>query len=232
MLKGAIARRYAEAIFQIARRQNTVDRTLDDVQGIAQLFGQRTLSYLLREPKIPTQRKEKVLRDTLTPHILPTSLNLALLIVQRGLVEVMPNIATELEGLVLDYRNQVVAEVTTAAVMDKAEGAQVQQALEHKTGKQIIMHTRVDPEILGGIVARVGDQVIDGSIRNRLHVLQQQLLSGISSSSTDFAPEDFATGNDDGQGPARQGPARQGPALAPTYPTTPQSPAQAQEIER
>jgi F-type H+-transporting ATPase subunit delta len=223
MLKGAIARRYAEAIFQIARRQNTVDRTLDDVQGIVQLFGQRKLSYLLREPKIPTQRKEKVLRDALTPHVLPTSLNLTLLIVQRQLVEVMPNIATELEGLVLDYRNQAVAEVTTAAEMDRTEGAQIQRVLEHRTGRQIIMHTRIDPEIMGGVVARVGDQVIDGSIRNRLHVLQQQLLTGISASSTDFAPEDFATdNNDDGYGSAP----------APTYPTTPQSPAQAQGIER
>ncbi len=222
MLKGAIARRYAEAIFQIARRQNTVDRTLDDVQGIAQLFAQRKLSYLLREPKIPTQRKEKVLRDALTPHVLPTSLNLALLIVQRELVEVMPNIATELEKLVLDYRNQAVAEVTTAAEMDRTEGAQIQRVLEHRTGKQIIMHTRIDAGILGGVVARVGDQVIDGSIRNRLHVLQQQLLAGISSSSTGFAPEDFAADNDDGYGPAP----------TPTYPTTPQSPAQAQGIER
>ncbi len=222
MLKGAIARRYAEAIFQIARRQNTVDRTLEDVQGISQLFGHRKLSYLLREPKIPAARKEKVLREALTSYVLPTSLNLALLIVQRELVEAMQNIATELEGLVLDYRNQAIAEVTTAAEMDEAEGTQVKQALEHTTGRNIIMHTRVDPEIMGGIVARVGDQIIDGSIRNRLHVLQQQLLAGISSSSTDFAPEDFAAENNDGY------------AATPTTAnqTTPQSQAQVQEIER
>jgi hypothetical protein len=59
------------------------------------------------------------------------------------------------------------------------------------------MHTRIDPAILGGVVARVGDQVIDGSIRNRLHVLQQQLLAGISSSNADFAPEDFAADEND-----------------------------------
>ena len=53
MLKGAIARRYAVAIFDIARRQNTIDRTLDDVQNINRLFAHRTLAYLLREPKIP-----------------------------------------------------------------------------------------------------------------------------------------------------------------------------------
>jgi F-type H+-transporting ATPase subunit delta len=192
MLKGAIARRYAGAIFEIARKQNTIDRTLEDVKGIAQLFGHRTLAYLLREPKVPAQRKEKALREALTPYVLPTSLNLALLIVQRELVDAMHNIATELESLVLDYRNQAIAEVTTAAPMDQAQKALVKQALEKTTGKNILMHTQVNAEILGGVVARVGDQVIDGSIRNRLHVLQQQLLAGISSSNADFASEDFA----------------------------------------
>ena len=180
MLKGAIAKRYAEAIFDIAQRQNTVDRTLEDVKGIAQVFANRKLAYLLREPQIPAKRKETALRQALASRVLPTSLNLALLIVQRELVEVMPNIASELEALVLNYRNQAVAEVTTAAQLNEAQMASVKQALEHKTGKQIIIQTRVDPSILVGVIARVGDQIIDGSIRYRLSALQQQLLAGIA----------------------------------------------------
>jgi F-type H+-transporting ATPase subunit delta len=189
MLKGAIARRYAEAIFGIAQRQNTVDRTLDDVKGIAQVFAGRKLSYLLREPKIPVQRKETALRQALTDQVLPTSLNLALLVVQRQLVEIMPGIATELENFVLNYRNQAVAQVTTATQMDDAQRTTIKQALERRTSKQILLETRVDPSILGGVVARVGDQIIDGSVRNRLHILQQQLLAGISTSNTDSVPE-------------------------------------------
>lgn len=189
MLKGAIARRYAEAIFGIAQRQNTVDRTLDDVKGIAQVFAGRKLSYLLREPKIPVQRKETALRQALTDQVLPTSLNLALLVVQRQLVEIMPGIATELENFVLNYRNQAVAQVTTATQMDDAQRSTIKQALERRTSKQILLETRVDPSILGGVVARVGDQIIDGSVRNRLHILQQQLLAGISTSNTDSVPE-------------------------------------------
>ncbi|GCE25817.1 F0F1 ATP synthase subunit delta [Dictyobacter alpinus] len=191
MLKGAIARRYAGAIFEIARKQNTMDRTLEDVKSIAEVFAHRKLAYLLREPKIPAQRKETALRQALAAKVLPTSLNLALLIVQRELVDVMPHIATEFEHLVLDYRNQAVAEVTTAAPIDDAQKDVVKRALEQKTGKSIIIQTRVDPSILGGVVARVGDEIIDGSVRNRLHVLQQQLLSGISLSNDDeFASED------------------------------------------
>ena len=191
MLKGAIARRYAGAIFDLAIKQNTLDRTLEDVKGIAQLFAIRKLSYLLREPHIPAKRKETAIRQSLADKVLPTSLNLALLVVQRELVEAMPNIATELEKRVLDYRNQAVAEITTAAPLDAAQQALIKEALEKQTGKTIIMHTRVDPSIMGGVVARVGDEVIDGSIRHRLTALQQQLLNNVSTARTDLFSEDL-----------------------------------------
>ena len=187
MLKGAIGRRYAEAIFEIARENNTIDRTLDDVQGIASMFSKRTLAYLLNEPKVPAQRKEKAIRQGLASRVLPTSLNLALLVVQRQLVDAMPNIARELAQMVLDYKNQAVAEVTTAAPMDEQQLNRVRQALERNTGKTILMRTKVQPEILGGVIARVGDQVIDGSIRHRLAVLKQQLLTGVAIGANDLS---------------------------------------------
>ncbi len=186
MLKGAVARRYAAAIFDIARKQNTLDRTLEDVQHIASLFSNRKVSYLMREPKVPAQRKEKALRLALQGKVQPTSLNLALLLVQRNLVEYVPNIAAELEQLIRDYRNEAVAEVTTATQIDPTQSRTIQQALEERTGKTIILNSHVDPAILGGVIARVGDQVIDGSIRYRLSVLEQRLLSGVASSHTDF----------------------------------------------
>jgi F-type H+-transporting ATPase subunit delta len=185
MLKGAIARRYAGAMFELALKQDALERTLDDVQGIARLFSKRTLAYLLREPKVPAQRKEKVLREALSSRVLPISLNLALLVVQRGLVDLMPNIAAELQQMVLDYKNQATAEVTTAMPMDEQQQALVKQALEKRTGKTILLATRVNPEILGGVVARVGDQVIDGSIQQRLQALKRQLLTGVALSSID-----------------------------------------------
>lgn len=180
MLKGAIARRYAGAMFELALKQNSLERTLDDVQGLAQVFARRTLAYLLREPKVPARRKEDVLREMLSSKVLPTSLNLALLVVQRGLVDLMPNIAAELQQMVLDYRNQATAEVTTAVQMDAQQEALIRQALEKRTGKAILLQTRVDPAILGGVVARVGDQVIDGSVQQRLLVLRRQLLGGVA----------------------------------------------------
>ncbi len=194
MLKGAIARRYAEAMFGLALKQNTLDRTREDIREIAKLFEHRKLAFLLREPDIPAKRKEKALRDALASRVLPTSLNLALLVVQRDLVEVMPNIAAEFERMVLDYHNEATAQVTTAAPMDADQQNLVKQALEKATGKKIIMETRVDPSILGGVVARVGDTVIDGSVRYRLSALQQQLLTNLSSANISFLPEDLTRG--------------------------------------
>ncbi len=189
MLKGAIARRYAGAMFDLGLKQNKLDQTLDDVREIARVFANRKLAYLLREPKVPLQRKETGLRQALASKVLPSSLNLALLVVQRDLVELMPNIASELEQFVLNYKNQAKAEVTTAKKIDDAQMALIKQALERRTNKTIILQTRIQPDILGGVIARVGDQLIDGSVRYRLSLLRQQLLNSAASSHVDFLSE-------------------------------------------
>jgi len=186
MLKGAIARRYAGAMFEIGLKQNKLDQTLDDVREIAQVFANRKLAYLLREPKVPLQRKETALRQALASKVLPSSLNLALLVVQRELIELMPNIARELEQLVLNYKNQAMAEVTTATKIGDAQMALIKQALERRTNKTIILQTRIQPDILGGVIARVGDQLIDGSVRYRLSALRQQLLNSATKSDGKF----------------------------------------------
>jgi F-type H+-transporting ATPase subunit delta len=213
--KGPVARRYAMAIFDLALKQNTLDSTLEDVKEIARLYSIRKLAYLLREPKVPAQRKEAAIRQALADKVLPTSLNLALLVVQRQLVDVMPNIARELEQLALDYKNEAVAQVTTAAPLDASQLAQVQSVLQQQTGKQIIIQPRTDPSILGGVIARVGDQVIDGSVRSRLNVLQQQLLAGVANADVDFFSEELTAEamNGSGNGSA--------PKSEPTEPTEP-----------
>src|SRR5258707_2868686 len=122
MLKGAIARRYAGAMFEIGLKQNKLDQTLDDVREIAQVFANRKLAYLLRAPKVPQQRKETALRQDLASKVLPSSLNLALLRVQRELIEPMPHIARELEQLVLYYKNLSISQATTAT---PSHGAQI-----------------------------------------------------------------------------------------------------------
>jgi F-type H+-transporting ATPase subunit delta len=178
VLRGAIARRYASAVFDLGLRSETLDRWLADLQLIADAFDNRKLAFVLREPKIPFARKEHIIRELLGPRVQPLAVNLALLLVERERVDLARPVAREFEQMLNEYRNQAVAEVTTAVPIHPTLQQALTRQLEELTGKHIIMKTRVDPTILGGVVARVGDMLIDGSIRRKLALLREQIISG------------------------------------------------------
>ena len=178
MLKGAIARRYAEAAFELGVEQQSLDRWLNDLRTIADYLGARQLMFILSEPNIQFERKEQVVRDLLQNKVQRDALGLALLIVERQHVEGVKAVRDEFERLYDDYRGQAHAELTTAAPLDDDLREQVKADLQRVTGKRIILHERVDPTILGGAIARVGDTLIDGSVRRKLSLLRQQILRG------------------------------------------------------
>ncbi len=178
MLKGATARRYAEAVFEIGREQGTVERWLADLRTLAEYFGNKRLLFVLSEPKIPAPRKEQVVRDLLADKVQPEALNLALLLVERGLAPLGPAIFQAFERRYNDYKGIAVAHVTTAIPLDDTLRAQLAAQLGRLTGKSIQLQERVDPAILGGAIARVGDTLIDGSLRRRFDLLRQQIAAG------------------------------------------------------
>ncbi|HEV2236697.1 MAG TPA: ATP synthase F1 subunit delta [Ktedonobacterales bacterium] len=198
MLKGAIARRYAEAVMEIAQSDQSVDRWLADIQLIGEAFGDRHLAFILREPKVPARRKELILRDLLAAKVSPAALNLALVLNQDGLVEIGPRLAQEFEKLYDDYRGQARGEVTTAMPLAPDERTSIAADLQRITGKRILLEERVDPAILGGVVARVGDTLIDGSVRRRLHLLREQIALGTGPF---FGPSDGTPAPDGAGGP-------------------------------
>lgn len=178
MANGAVARRYAQAVMEIAQQQGTVDRWLADVRLIGEAFGNRQLAFILREPKIPLSRKQLIVRDLLADKVRHDALNLALVLVQDDLVAAAPRLAQEFEHLYDDYRGQAKAQVTTAMKLDEAERSEIAAALQRVTGRRIILEERVNPSILGGVVARVGDTLIDGSVQRRLALLREQIIKG------------------------------------------------------
>jgi F-type H+-transporting ATPase subunit delta len=178
VLKGATARRYAEAVFEIGTEQGTVDRWRDDLSVIAEYFGDHSLAFILGEPNVAADRKELIVKDLLAAKLQPDALGLALLLVERNLVEQAKRIYTEYVELYNNYHNQIVAEVTTALPLEPESRELIQRDLQQITGKRILLQERVDPSILGGAVARVGDTLIDGSVKRRLTLLRQQILRG------------------------------------------------------
>lgn len=178
MLKGPVARRYAEAVFEIGVENNTIDAWLQDVRLIAEYFTNRQLIFILGEPNVRFERKEAIVRDLLASKIRPESMGLALSLVERGLVALAGRIRDEFEKLYNDYRHQAIAQVTSAMPLDDASRASITRQLESMTGKRIMLQERVDSSLLGGVVARVGDTLIDGSVRRRLDLLRKQIAQG------------------------------------------------------
>jgi F-type H+-transporting ATPase subunit delta len=177
-LKAAVARRYAEAVFDLARESNTVERWRADIQTLNDYLTNRRLLFVLSEPKVAFGTKENILRDLLNDKVQPQALGLAMVLTERDGLELMPRIAQAFEQFYNDFINLAEATVTTAVPMTDAEKVEVETALGRLTHKRIALTTVVDPAILGGVVAQVGDTLIDGSVRQRLAVLRQKILSG------------------------------------------------------
>jgi F-type H+-transporting ATPase subunit delta len=108
----------------------------------------------------------------------PETLNLATLLLDRGRLAIAPEMARLFRDAALAELGIVVAEVTTATPVDKQSEAAIRQRLSSLVGKQVEVRTEVDPSIIGGIVARIGDQLIDGSVSNQLRRLRDRLEAG------------------------------------------------------
>jgi F-type H+-transporting ATPase subunit delta len=168
------AKRYAEAVFSLAREKGDLDRWAADLETIAGTFADPELFALLENSRVPEATKEGMLQRTLGA-ISPLALNFAKLLVQRRRVSLAPDVAAFFREMLDAERGIVHAEVTTAVPVDAAEQSFIQQRLAAMLHKDVRIEMRVDSSIIGGVVARVGDRLIDGSTRTRLIALRHRL---------------------------------------------------------
>ncbi len=173
----ASARRHAQAAFELARETNQVDQWVKDLQGIAAIFQDPGLKALLESPRIPLQGKLGVLKENLAG-VNPLALNLALLLVSKGRIALAPAIASEFERLVDIQGGYERAEVVSAIPLDPSQQERITQYLSRVTGKRIRLTARVDSSIGGGLIARIGDRILDGSVRAKLQEMKKSLMAG------------------------------------------------------
>jgi F-type H+-transporting ATPase subunit delta len=178
MLIGGATKRYAQAIFEIARDTDSFDAWQRDLDVMAQLVADETGRALFESPNVDNARKWQVASQFLSPRVQPRALNLARLLVERGRFAQADRIATAFAELVREHRGIAVAEVTTAVPLDQATTEIVGRQLAAIVGKQIELRPHVDPSIIGGVIARVGDYLIDGSVTGRLSRLRGRLAEG------------------------------------------------------
>jgi len=168
------AKRYAEAVFEIAQEKKELERWQSDLKKIASLGESAELIALLESPKLSFDDKSKMLSELL-PDINPLAINLVHLLVTRGRFDIAGAIAEEYGQLLNSYRGIEQAEVTAAVPLTDKEKEKLKERLKAVVGKEIVLKAEVDPDIKGGIIIRVGGKLIDGSTRSKLQALRREL---------------------------------------------------------
>lgn len=167
---------YASAILEIARAEGALERVGDELFRIARAFeASSPLREALADRRLPLERKTAVIEELLEAQASPLAVSLVNFVVGAGRSADLPAIADRLAERAAAERDRAIAEVRTAIELDEATLKKLEEALSRATGKQVEVKTVIDPTVLGGIVARVGDTVIDGSVRQRLTDLRDML---------------------------------------------------------
>ena len=175
MARVASARRHAQAVFQIALERGELDLWRGDLERISEAMKDPLIYAFLESPKIRFDEKARVLSQHLEG-VNPLAMNLAYILIARRRLGIAGDIVAEYQRLVDEHRGIAQAEVATAVPVDEEVKDKLVHRLGALVGKEIVLSTRVDPSLIGGLVARVGDKLIDGSTRAKLDTLRNSLI--------------------------------------------------------
>jgi len=172
------AKRYAQAVFTLAKEQNTLDIWQNDLAILDNIVRDSHVVSYLTNPTITSDKKVDAVESALDTSVQPQTRNLVKLLIERDRAALIPQIREIFDDEVRNERGVAVATVTTADPLSDTERDLVRDKLESMTGKKVELAITIDPEIIGGIIIRIGDQVIDGSVRNKLERMRTRLIAG------------------------------------------------------
>ena len=168
------ARRYSQAVFEMALEAKELDSWQSDLRKIASLAEYATLVAFLENPKIHFEAKVRLLSERLDG-INPLALNLAYLLVARGRLSMIGDIADDYQQLLDSYRGIESADVITAIPLGEEDKLKLAEHLGAVIGKKVVLRTGVDSSLIGGLIARIGGKLLDGSTRSKLEALKKEL---------------------------------------------------------
>ncbi len=167
---------YAEALFSVARAEGVLPTVEDELYGFGKALETNTdLREALTDAALPADRKKAVIGDLLGERANPVTVSLLGFVVDAGRARELPRIVDHLAQVAAGERDHVLAEVRTAVELSDAQRERIAKALSQATGRTVDVKVVVDPSVVGGIVARVGDEVFDGSVSSRLESAKQHL---------------------------------------------------------
>ena len=172
-----LAKRYAKALFQVGKEENALDEFSSTLSDMAKLYADvPEVVDDLTNPLYPQEIREKVMEKLVGAMKVSTLMaNFFNLLVQKRRADVLPDIAEVFQALVDNERNMCQGTVISATEISGELNDKIKATLEKITGKQVVVSNEVDPSIIGGIVARVGDLLLDGSIKTQLQGLKESI---------------------------------------------------------
>jgi F-type H+-transporting ATPase subunit delta len=181
--ESTIARSYADALFALGEKDAQLEPYGAAQEMIAGLLEREPkLRLFLESPKVEPSKKKRVLTEALQGQVPPLVLNFLLVVLDKRRQRLIPQIAREYRVLLDESLGRLYAEVTVAREPDEKMEREIAAGLSQALGKTVIPHIQVDPSILGGIIVRYGDRVLDGSLKRRLVTLRRRMLDAELSS--------------------------------------------------
>ena len=180
MTSGAAAGRYARAIFDVALKEGIdIEKAQADLQQFVDLFAAHpVLTSTLGNPAIPASKKKALVSALVTRagNLTPVVSKVILLLADRDRLLLLPDILRIYRERVMDHQKVIRGEVTTAIPIAADKIRALEQGLQKATGRTVILESKVDPSIIGGVITRLGSTVYDGSVTSQLQKMRQALL--------------------------------------------------------
>ena len=175
-MSDAMIEGYARALFEVARAEGTLDEVEDELFRFARCYeSSDALRNALTDEHIPAEKRQAIVEDLLGGKTTTTTIQLVSMVVGSGRSRDIPAIVDSLVARASSAKQLDVAEVRTAVALTDDQQARLKAALENATGKSINLKTVVDPSVVGGVVATIGDTVIDDTVRTRIEQLKSRL---------------------------------------------------------
>lgn len=176
MRDATIARNYADALFELTLREGTHEDALASFEAFAEVLeAEPRIRTFLETPKIAADVKKEMLRRVLDAAE-SSFVNFVCVVMDHDRQRLLRQMALELRALVDERKGRLHVDVTLAREPAAGQEAEIAEDLSRKLGKEVVPHVRVNPSIMGGVVVRFGDQVMDGSLKRRLATLRHQML--------------------------------------------------------
>jgi F-type H+-transporting ATPase subunit delta len=169
-------KRYSQSVFELALESKKIDVWLKDLQRMAAAASIPEFAEVMGNPRFSYENKSKLLGEFLKG-INPKAMSLANILVKKGDFNIVKAIYADYQILLDRYKGIAKAEVTTSVPLDEKQNAKLASSLSQLTGKKVVVSTRVNPGIVGGMIARVDGKIIDGSTGSQLAALKNELIN-------------------------------------------------------